>query len=123
MNKTILIVEDDLLIARAYKTGLEKKGYAVTMVHNGSEAIEQMHNGNYDLILLDIMLPGQNGFEILKERNEQLLAQNAKIIVLSNLGQPEDMEQATALGADGYLIKAHQSMGEVMTKVEEILAI
>lgn len=116
-QKTILIIEDEALIGRAYKTGLEKEGFEVTLIENGEDALKELKACTYDLILLDIILPGLNGFDLLEKRNKEDICPDGKIVVLSNLGQDADIERAKKLGAQGYLVKADHSMGEVIQKV------
>lgn len=119
--KRILIIEDEELIARAYQAALTKEGYEVVLVTDGADAEDVMRGCEYDLILLDLILPGVNGFEILAEKRKQGLCKDTKVIVLSNLGQVEDKEKALQLGADEYLVKADQSIGDVLQKVKEVV--
>jgi len=118
-QKTILIIEDEVLIGRAYKTGLEKEGFEVTLIENGEDALKELVRCSYDLVLLDIILPGLNGFDLLEKRKREGICKDANILVLSNLGQDSDIERAKRLGVQGYLVKADHSMGEVISKVKQ----
>jgi CheY-like chemotaxis protein len=87
------------------------------------EALEKLRNGlDPDIMLVDIVMPTMDGFEFLAKVKEEGLASKATIIVLSNLGQPEDIEKGISLGASGYIIKASATPSEVVEKVEQALA-
>ena len=119
----ILIAEDDRFISRAYKDGLTRAGFDVETVANGDAVLEKLKEFNPDLLLLDIIMPGKNGYEVLEEiRVGKLLSRNIPVIILSNLGEDTDIEKGKALGANDYLIKSDFSMKEVIEKVKFYLA-
>lgn len=106
--KHILCIEDDLFIGEMYRRSLVNAGYEVDLIPNGTDGLQAAKTGNYDLILLDIMLPEKKGTEILQTlRGGQTdLIPNTRIIVMTNYEQDDDSKLAMQSQADGYLIKA-----------------
>ncbi|MBI4117882.1 MAG: response regulator [Parcubacteria group bacterium] len=118
----ILIVEDDRFLLKIYSTKLSKAGYEVIFAIEGDEALRKINDEKPNLILLDIILPGKNGFEILSEMRSQKSTQNIPVIILSNLGQEEDIVRGKELGVKEYLVKSNHSLKEVMQKISEVIA-
>ncbi len=104
--KTILIIEDDRFIGEMYTRSLKKAGFEVTWVVNGTDGINAARAGQFDLILLDIMLPETKGTEVLATIRADNPASTSKVIVLTNFDQDEKSRAALQADADGYLIKA-----------------
>jgi CheY-like chemotaxis protein len=104
----VLIIEDEVFISDLYVRTLEKSGYAVTVVSDGNEALAQAQTNNYDIILLDIMIPNLTGTEILHRLREpgQPSTLRAKIIVTTNLELADGARQEIESRADGYIVKA-----------------
>lgn len=121
MSKKILLVEDDRFIMRAYSDGLERAGYEVLTAMNGQEVLGVAKAEVPDLILLDLIMPGLNGFEVLEELKADEQLSDTKIVIVSNLGQDSDVKKAKDLGAVDYLVKSDTSMGEVVDKAKELL--
>lgn len=121
-KKKILLVEDDKYISRAYKDGLERAGFEVITAADGLVGVKKAKEENPDLILLDLILPAKNGFEVLEEIKMDEAAGNIPVVILSNLGQDSDVDKGNALGAEDYLIKSNYSMKEVVEKVKFHLA-
>ena len=121
--KTVLIVEDDIYMVRAYVMKLEKEdGVKVESVSNGEEASEFIKkNKPVDLVMLDLMLPKKSGFDVLKEMKENKLWKGVSVVILSNLGQQEDISRGKELGADDYIIKADTNINEVIKKIKKYL--
>ncbi|MEK9130076.1 MAG: response regulator [Patescibacteria group bacterium] len=117
----ILIVEDDLFLRRLCEKKLNKEGFEVFLAEDGEEGIQQAKKNIPDLILLDIILPKIDGFDVLKTLKEDKSTNPIPVILLSNLGQKEDIDKGLALGAKDYLIKAHFSPQEIVDKINEIL--
>jgi len=116
--KKILLVEDDPLLVDIYKTKLEIAGFLPIVVSDGEKAVETVEKELPDAVLLDIVLPKMDGWEILKAMKQ---AKNAvKVIVLSNLGQKEEVEKGLKLGAEKYLIKANFTPSEVIAEVQKL---
>lgn len=120
-KKKLLIIEDDEHVSRVYDVKFTHEGYQTVFAKNGNEALEKIALEKPDLIILDLMIPGKDGFAVLEEvkQNQELAA--IPIIILSNLGQPSDQERALALGAREYLVKVDYSMQEVINKVKSYL--
>ena len=108
MIKTILCVEDDRFIGEMYVRSLQKAGYDVTWVVDGNDGLVAARNQNFDLIILDLMLPEQRGDQILDAlRNNNVdLVPNSKILIMTNFEQDEASRKSVMSPVDGYLIKA-----------------
>ena len=120
-KKKILLVEDDLLIVEIYTTRLKEAGFEIESEVDGESAIRKLKEKDFDLVLLDIVLPNLTGFEFLEKiRNNEKL-KNVKVLILSNLGQKTDVDKAERLGAIKYLIKAHYTPSEVVEEIKKIL--
>jgi DNA-binding response OmpR family regulator len=117
-NKTIFLAEDDRFIARAYNDGFTRAGYDVIYAEDGAKAIEKLKGAQPDIILLDVIMPEKNGFEVLTEIKQDENLKNIPIIILSNLGQDSDIKKGKDLGADDYFIKSNLSISEVLEKIE-----
>lgn len=117
----VLIIDDDKFLLDMYSMKFAEKEFTVDVAFGSMEALEKLKGGAHpDIILLDIVMPTMDGFELLQEIKNQGLAPEAVIIILSNLGQKEDIERGLKLGADGYIIKASSTPTEVVNKVLEI---
>ena len=117
----ILLVEDDQFISRAYGDGLRREGFDVTAATDGVEALERVRSGLPDIILLDLIMPIKNGFEVLEELKADPATRKIPVIVLSNLGQDSDIQKGRELGACDYMIKSNYSMKEVIGKIRQYL--
>lgn len=120
MNK-ILIVEDDTFISKMYEAKLNNLGYQAKIAENGQDGLQIVKEWLPDLVLLDLILPLLDGFEVLKELKADINFKNIPIIILSNLDQKENIEKGIALGADDYIIKAQFTPSEVVEKIEKCL--
>lgn len=122
-SKHILFVEDDRLISEMYARALRSKGYKVDFAYTGTEGLEKGKGGNYGLILLDIMMPGLTGIEVLHQlrgKDGKGLG-DTKIVILTNLGQDKTSEEALKAQADGYLIKAEVVPSELAEIVAQLI--
>lgn len=119
----IAIVEDEEALLDLYVTLLKKEGYEVDQAKNGEEGLELLKKGAYDLVLLDIMLPRMDAFEILENlKNIKPLPQDfAKIVVLTNLSQEQTIAKATEMGLQGYMVKSNYNPEEFIEQVKEFL--
>ncbi len=120
-KKKILLVEDDLLIVEIYTTRLKEAGFEIESEVDGESAIRKLKEKDFDLVLLDIVLPNLTGFEFLERIRNKEKIKNVKVLILSNLGQKTDVDKAERLGAIKYLIKAHYTPSEVVEEVRKIL--
>ena len=121
MAKTISIVEDDKFLRELIAQKLVKEGYEILTAIDGEEGITQIKEKKPDLVLLDLILPGIDGFEVLSKMKEDPALASIPVIILSNLGQKEDVEKGLKLGAVDYLIKAHFTPGEIIEKIKAAL--
>ena len=121
-QKRILLVEDEKLIARVYQTALEKEGYQVDLAYDGQQALSAINTCAYDLILLDIILPYVDGFEIMQRKNKQGMCKDTPVIILSNLGQETDKAKGRELGVIYYLTKTECSLSDVVGIVNKVFA-
>ncbi len=117
----ILIIEDDKFLRELISKKLVDKGYEIIKAVDGAEGVEKTKKGNPDLILLDLILPKMNGFEVLSEIKDDPATSSIPVIILSNLGQKEDVEKGLKLGAIDFLIKAHFTPIEIIEKIQKIL--
>jgi len=118
MAKTILIIEDDKFLRELIIQKLLKEDFEVSEAIDGEEGIKKIKEEKPDLILLDLILPGIDGFEVLSRMKEDPALVSIPVIILSNLGQKEDVERGLKLGAVDYLIKAHFTPGEIIEKIK-----
>lgn len=122
-NIKVLIVEDDKFLAELISTKLDKEGYNIVLATDGESGLNKAISEKPDIILLDIMLPGMDGFEVLgnlkKDTNPAI--KNIPVIILSNFGQEEKVEKGLALGAVDYLVKANFTTGEIVEKIKGVL--
>lgn len=120
---SILLVEDDSFISGMYQTKLTNLGYAVEVIEDGEKADQRIKTDPLpDLLLLDVVLPKKDGFEILADLRGKERSKNLPVILLTNLGQKPDVERGVELGADDYIIKAHYTPTEVVEKISKVLA-
>ncbi len=117
MARKILVIEDDSFFADVLKNKLESHGCEVTWAADGLEGFKKIKEVKPDLVLLDILLPSMNGYEILEKKSKDEGVKNIPVIVISNSGQPVEIERVLELGAQDYLIKAQFGPNEVMDKV------
>src|SRR3989344_1965067 len=120
--KTIFIVEDDKFLRDLAAQKLEAEGFKLTSATNGTDALEYLQNNpRPDTIVLDLILPGISGFEVLEKVKQNPDLKDVPVLILSNLGQEEDIEKAKKLGATDYLVKAHFSFAEIIKKIHAIV--
>jgi DNA-binding response OmpR family regulator len=120
--RRILIVEDDQFLREFYQELLQGEGFVVDVAPEGETGFNKLHQGGFDLVLLDIMLPKKDGIEILKENKMNApAAANGPIVVLTNLGQDAIIKTCFDLGAAGYMIKSALNPDQVLTEVKNYL--
>lgn len=117
-----LIVDDDPFIVEMYSLKLKEAGYDIQAAPDGKRGLEEIRHGGWDVILLDVVLPMMDGFEVLETIQREKIV-HPPIILLTNLGQKEDIDRGLALGAVDYLIKAHFTPKEVVEKVDAAVAV
>lgn len=120
--KRICIIEDEKNIAEMYKVLFEQEGYEVRCAYDGEEGLKLIKEFKPDLVLLDLMLPKINGFDVLKKLKCQRLNDRMVVCVLSNLDQRDDMERVFELGANHYFVKSHITPRKLMDRLYRITA-
>ena len=120
-KKKILLVEDDETLAAVYKQRLELEGFEVNHVDNGEDALATAVKFHPDLILLDVMMPKLNGFDVLDILRQTPETRNTHIIMMTALSQPKDEQRAKDLGADDFLIKSQVVIGDVVERIKHQL--
>lgn len=120
--KRILLAEDDRFLRKAAEATLRGHGFTVIVATDGEEAVRLARAERPDLILLDLIMPKLQGFEVLRTLKADGATAAIPIIVLSNLGQDRDIQQAMELGAVAYFIKANLSLQDLLARVDETIA-
>jgi len=121
MRAKILIVEDEPFLRKVISDECRERGYFVEEAIEGKEGLEKLKKEKFDLVLLDLLLPGIDGFEVLAQIKKDPELNKTPVLILSNLGQKEEIEKGLKLGAIDYLIKAHVTPSEILDKIEKIL--
>lgn len=119
MSKKILFVEDEPTLQKAIGEVLTQEGFQVFSALDGEKGMEMIKTEKPDLVLLDLILPKKDGFEVLKEMKENNELKNIPVIVLTNLEGVGDVEKALSLGATTYLVKANYELDDVVEKVKQ----
>ncbi len=117
MAKKILLVEDEEVMINLLQKKLIKDGYEVLIARDGREGLRKMKEIKPDLVLLDIIMPAMGGFEVMEEKNKNLELREIPVIIISNSGQPVEIDRAQKLGVKDWLIKTEFDPQEVADKV------
>lgn len=121
-KKKILIIDDDSFLLDMYALKFSQSNFSVMTALGPEPALQKFHEGLVpDVILLDIVMPVMDGFELIEKMKEEKLSQSSTFIILSNRGQPSDIARGQALGAAGYIVKASSTPAEVIEKVNHII--
>lgn len=120
-KQKVMIIEDDGFLASIYAQKLELAGYEVAFATNGEDGLKLIQKDRPDLVLLDLLMPQMDGFEVLEKLRADPATKDLKVLVLTNLGQKEDVERCLKLGAVGYIIKAHSLPEETVKRIAEVL--
>jgi DNA-binding response OmpR family regulator len=121
-TRRILLAEDDRFLRKAAETALKRQGFTVLAAVDGEEALRMARTEAPDLILLDLIMPKLQGFEVLRALKADAATAAIPVIILSNLGQDSDVKQAMEAGAAGYFVKANLSLQDLVKQVGEMLA-
>ncbi len=120
--RKIFIVDDDIFLLDMYAMRFTQAGYAVDTAMSAADAIAKLEGGTTpDIMLMDVVMPAVDGFEMLESINEKGLIPNTVKIYLSNLGQEQDIARGKSLGAASYIVKANSTPSEVVAHVEEVI--
>ena len=120
-TRRILLAEDDRFLRKAAETALKRRGFAVLAAVDGEEALRMARAEAPDIVLLDLIMPKLQGFEVLRALKADAATAATPVIILSNLGQDSDVKQAMEAGAVGYFVKANLSLQDLVKKVGETL--
>lgn len=120
-GKTVLLVDDDLTLREMYEERLKTEGFNIVQATNGEEALLKAREIKPNIILLDIMMPKVNGFDVLKELKADDNLKDIPVIVLTALIQDVDRVQGKKLGAADYIVKSETMPGEVITKIKNAI--
>ncbi|MFA6502745.1 MAG: response regulator [Candidatus Paceibacterota bacterium] len=120
--KYILVVEDEDFLARVLRDNLTLEGYEIDVAVDGEEALEKIRAKQPSLILLDLLLPKKDGFQVLEELKANPDLKLIPVVVLSNLGSDADIKRALAMGADDYFVKSQHPIAEVIERVRKYVA-
>ena len=121
MAKTIMLVEDDSLLVKMYKTKFESEGYQVLVADDGQKGLEMIQNHKPDFIILDFMMPRLSGMELLAHMQQNPQFKNIPTIMLSNMSNQAQIEKAKKLGAREFLIKANYTPAQIVSKIKQYL--
>ena len=122
MNKTILIVDDDPFILKTIALKFQKSDYEVSVAKNAEEAEEVLASSVPNVVLLDIILPGVNGLEILKKIKSNPKTKEVPVVIFSNLGSNQEIKEAMDLGATKYIVKANLTPDLVVEEINKLLS-
>lgn len=117
----ILLVDDDAFLRDMYATKFTEYGDEVQVAHDGAQALSILAQETFDVVVMDMVMPGMSGLELLKAIHVSTAIQQCKYIALSNQGEETDIQSAMDAGADGYIIKADSIPSEVVAKVHSIV--
>lgn len=121
--KNVLLVEDDAFLGSIYQKKFEMEGFKISVSTDGEKGLADIKKKKPDIILLDILLPKLDGFAVLEKVKADPEIKNIPVILLTNLGQKDDVEKGLEAGAVDYLIKAHFKPSEVVDKVKKVLGL
>jgi|SRR3989344_1455803 len=121
-NETkVLIVDDDEFLLEMYALKFKESGFVVEIAKNGEEAVQKAKEVSPDVMLLDVVMPRMDGFDVLRVLRKENIAPRAVVLILTNLGQKDDFDRGIKLGATDYIVKAHYTPSEVVKKVQSLL--
>ncbi len=118
---TILLVEDDNFFQKFYSTKLRDKNILVEVASNGEEGLERMRETHFDAVLLDLVMPKVDGFEVLRTMSQDEELKKIPVLVFSTLSQEGDIEKAKSLGAKDYMNKTFFNFEELMRKINALV--
>ena len=121
MAKKILVIEDDKFLRGLISQKLSKEGYEIVEAVDGEEGLTKASKEKPDLVLLDLILPGIDGFEVLEKLKDNTETKEISVVILSNLGQREEIERGLRIGAVDFLVKAHHTPLEIVEKIRTFL--
>lgn len=118
----VAIIEDDMAIVQMYRTKFESEGYEVATAPDGLTGLQLIESFQPDIVLLDLMMPNMNGLDMLSRLRNQPSGKNAKVVVLTNMGDTETATKVFKMAADDYIVKAELTPKQVAERVKALLA-
>ena len=115
----ILVIEDDDFFRNTVAKRLEREGFEALTTGNSKEALEILETKKPNIVLLDIILPGMDGFELLSIIKKTESIKNVSVMILSNLGQKQDIEKALSLGAKDFMIKVNVNLDQIVERIKK----
>ena len=119
--KKVLIAEDDKFLGGAYRAKLQKAGFEVRIATDGVDGLAALDSFNPDIVLMDLLMPKMDGFEMLRQLRAKPGYEKIPVIIASNLGQKEDIDRGMSLGATDYIIKSNIQLHEIVDKIAKLL--
>ncbi len=119
-NKKVLLVEDDALLANILMDSLMREKFDTVNIKDGLQVMEAAKKFQPDVVLLDLILPGLDGFEVLRQLKNDVKLKTVPVFIISNLDSISEVESAKALGAEDYFIKANTDVGKIIKAVKKI---
>jgi DNA-binding response OmpR family regulator len=119
--RTILVIDDESHVRQMLTQELERIGYRVLSASDGTEGLKLVQTAGYDLVILDLILPGANGLTLLEVLRAHATGKDVPVIVLSNLSDTNTVQQAMSLGAAAYLVKSEYRLSEIIAKIQNTL--
>lgn len=117
---SVFVIEDSRYIAEAYKTKFESNGYAARFAYDGKEAIAMLKTFTPDVIILDIVMPNSDGFDVMKVLRDNRRLAKIPVIVATNLGDNKSIDKAHSLGSNEYVVKSELSLSDIANRINEI---
>ncbi len=118
-GKKVLVIEDDRFLVKAYEAKLKGEGFSVSVAHDGEEGIAKIEAEKPDIILLDLIMPRMDGFDVLEEMQKHKEWKKIPVLILTNLGQEDDRKRGLKLGAKDYIVKADYSLAQIVDLIKK----
>ena len=119
--KKVMVIEDDRFLSSLIKARVEKDGITATQAFDGEDAIKRLPDERPDLVILDLVMPKANGFDVLKAISMMPGLERTPVVIVSNLAQDSDIEKARQLGAKEYFVKVKISIDDLISKIETLV--
>jgi DNA-binding response OmpR family regulator len=117
----VLFIEDDMTLSSLFTMRMTREGFEVLNVNDGETALQQAKEYRPDLVVVDLMMPNLSGYDVIDILRNTMETSTTKIVVLSALSQPEDIDKAKKLGADDYIVKSQMVVDDIMDRLREHL--
>lgn len=121
IKQKIVLVEDDEILSKVLYEELKDAGFDVQQVFDGEAGLKLVQSAKPDLVLLDLVLPKKHGFDVLAELKKSLATKEIPVIILTMLGQDEEIKKGLKLGAEDYIVKSQHAVAEIVEKVKSFL--